>query len=91
MRADAWGLSAWSFAAAASIPYQLLDLLLTLVMGRDVARGAAMVPPMHRLAQLGSILLCGVAILYYGICVIYLRTPAVRRAFSGGAGTPPSA
>jgi hypothetical protein len=97
MRGDGWGLSAWRFAAAASIPYQLVSLALTAVTARDLAKAVAELPPMAQLlvgnAQLlASILGCGVAILYYGVCVIYLRTPLVRRAFSDGAGrTPPSA
>ena len=97
MRGDRWGLSAWSFAAAASIPFQLLDLGLTAVIARDLSKAVAELPAMARLiagnAQLlASIAFCGVAILYYGVCVIYLRTPAVRRAFSdGGTRTTPSA
>jgi hypothetical protein len=97
MRGDGWGLSAWRFAAAASIPYQLVNLALTMVMARDLSKAVAELPPMAQLlvgnAQLlASIVFCGVAILYYGVCVIYLRTPPVLRAFSDGAGrTPPSA
>jgi hypothetical protein len=96
MRGDRWGLSAWSFSAAASIPYQLLSLALTWVMARDLQRAVAELPPMAQLIEgnaqlLAAIAFCGVAILYYGVCVIYLRTPGVRRAFSDGAGTTPSA
>ena len=97
MRGDGWGLSAWSFAAAASIPYQLVSLALTAVTARDLAKAVAELPPMAQLlvgnAQLvASIVFCAVAISYYGVCVIYLRAPRVRRAFSDGAGrTPPSA
>jgi len=97
MRGDRWGLSAWKFAAAASIPYQLVNLALTVVMARDLSKAVAELPPMAQLlvgdAQLmASILICGLAVLYYGVCVIYLRTEGVRRAFSGGAArTPPSA
>ncbi|MGZ3406279.1 MAG: hypothetical protein ACXVAN_07530 [Polyangia bacterium] len=97
MRGDGWGLSAWRFAALASIPYQLVNLALTTVMARDLAKAVAELPAMARLlvgsAQLlASIVFCALAILYYGVCVIYLRTPRVQRAFSDGAGrTPPSA
>lgn len=97
MRGDRWGLSAWSFSCAASIPYQLLNLGLAWVMARDLAKAVAELPPMAQLVvggaqMLASIVFCGVAILYYGVCVIYLRTPTVRRAFSDGAArTPPSA
>lgn len=96
MRADAWGLSAWRFAAAASIPYQLVSLALELVTARDLSGAVAALPPMQQLIAGGawrlSIVLCGLSVLYYGACVIYLRTPLVQRAFSGDAGrTPPSA
>lgn len=97
MRGDRWGVSAWSFSCAASVPYQLLNLALTAVMARDLAKAVAELPPVAQLLvgnaqMLASILFCGVAILYYGVCVIYLRTPTVRRAFSDGAArTPPSA
>lgn len=97
MRGDAWGRSAWSFAAAASIPYQLVNLALTVVMTRDLATAVAELPAVAQLLVgktelMASILVCGVASLYYGVCVIYLRTDGVRRAFSGAApGTRPSA
>jgi hypothetical protein len=96
MRADAWGLSAWRFAAAASIPYQLVSLALELVTAHDLSAAAATLPPMSQLIAGGAwrltIVLCGVSVLYYGACVIYLRTPLVQQAFSGGVGrTPPSA
>jgi hypothetical protein len=97
MRGDGWGLSAWIFAAAGSIPYQLVALGLTLVMARDLAGAVAALPPMAQLAlgsvqRVASIAGCGIAILFYGVCVIYLRSPTVRRAFSGDAArTPPSA
>ena len=97
MRGDGWGLSAWSFAALASIPYQLVNLALTLVMARDLGKAVAELPLpaqmiVGNLQLMVSIVLCGVAVLYYGVCAIYLRSPAVRRAFSDGAArTPPSA
>ena len=97
MRGDGWGLSAWKFAAAASIPYQLVNLALTAVMARDLAKAIAELPAMAQLlvgnAQLlASIVFCAIAVLYYGVCVIYLRSPLLLRAFSDGAGrTPPSA
>ncbi|HEY2744120.1 MAG TPA: hypothetical protein VGL86_05845 [Polyangia bacterium] len=97
MRGDGWGLSAWSFSAAACIPYQLLNLALTFVTARDLGKAVAELPPMAQLivgnAQLlASIFFCAVAILYYGVCVIYLRTAGVKSAFSDAAArTPPSA
>ena len=97
MRGDDWGRSAGSFAAAASIPYQLLNLALGLVMARDLAKAVAELPAMAQLVlgggqMLASILFCGIAVLYYGVCVIYLRTTGVKRAFSDAAArTKPSA
>ncbi len=96
MRGDRWGVSAWSFAATASIPYQLLGLTLTILINRDLTSVVAALPPLQRLvvdnAQRVSIGMCGFAILYYGVCVIYLRSPSMRRVFSDGAArTPPSA
>jgi len=97
MRGDGWGLSAWRFAAAANIPYQLVSLAFAWVIARDMKSALAELPPMAKLwvgsgAFYASIGFCAVAIVYYGICVIYLRTPGVRTAFSVAAGrTPPSA
>ena len=98
MRGDSWGLSAWRFAAAASIPYQLVSLLLTVVTARDLSAAIAELPLAVQLyvgaaPLFTSMASCGVAIVYYGVCVIYLRTPGVRRAFSADAPerTPPSA
>lgn len=96
MRADPWGLSAWRFAAAASIPYQLISLALELLIARDLRGAVAALPAMPQLiagnAWLVTVMMCGLSILYYGACAIYLRTPLVRRAFSDGAKrTPPSA
>jgi hypothetical protein len=97
MRGDGWGVSAWSFAAAASIPYQLLNLALGVVMARDLAPAIAALPAMAQLLVGGgqliaSVVFCGVALLFYGLCVIYLRTPTVRRAFSDVAArrSPPA-
>ncbi len=99
MRGDPWGLSAWQLAATASIPYQLLSTVLALATVRDLTRAFADVPSSAmmlvaklELEMLRSILVCGIAVVYFGACVLYLRTPGVRRRFSDGAGrTPPSA
>lgn len=90
MRGDNWGLAAWSFAALAGIPYQLVSLALGIVVSRDMAKAVAELPAMAQLVvgggqMIASVIFCGVAILYYGLCVIYLRTPTVRRAFSDAA------
>jgi hypothetical protein len=90
MRGDEWGRSAWTFAAAACIPYQLLRFALDAVMARDLGSAVAELPPIAQLGlgggrMLVSIVGCGFAVLFYGVCVIYLRTPGVRRAFSDAA------
>jgi hypothetical protein len=98
MRGDPWGVSAWSLAALASLPYQLISTTLTLLTGRDLARAFANAPAAAAMLdlrnQFATRLLVGaggVAILYFGLCVLYLRTAEVRRAFSAGGRTPPSA
>jgi hypothetical protein len=99
MRGDAWGLSAWTLAASASIPYQLISTALDYVIASDVTRAfvgapaSAMPLAMHLQTEtLGSILMGGLSTLYFAACVLYLRNPSVRRRFSdGGTRTPPSA
>jgi hypothetical protein len=99
MRGEAWGLSAWQLAAAASLPYQLLSTILAIATAHDLTRAFADVPSTAmllvakiELEKLKEILFGGIAVLYFGTCVLYLRTPEVRRHFSDDAGrTPPSA
>lgn len=98
MRGDPWGLSAWSLAATASIPYQLIATALAVVTARDLtlAFGAApstvrMLVAQLQIEALGALVLGGLAILYFGACVLYLRSPAIRQQFSDGGRTPPSA
>ncbi len=96
MRGQSWGLSAWSLAALASIPYQLLDGAFAIVQARDLERAFAdLTPPIS--PALGanqavvSVLFDIVQIFYYGACVIYLRRASLRRRFTSGAGSPPAA
>jgi hypothetical protein len=101
MLGDPWGLGAWSLAALASVPYQVISTVLTLVTVHDTARGLAAqglqtLPPFLALQltlQQGvSLVWLGVALSYYGACIVYLRRPTVRARFSADAGrTPPSA
>lgn len=98
MRGDGWGVQAWSLAATASIPYQLIATALAVVTSRDLTRvlGDAPSTSMMLVAQLqlealGALVLGGIAILYFGACVLYLRSAGVRRRFSDGGRTPPSA
>jgi hypothetical protein len=94
MMGDPWGLGAWSLAAAASIPYHLITTALILVTTRDVAQAVADSPvvPLLPMERLGAMVMAGLAIAYYGACLLYLRSSTVRSRFSGGEGrTPPSA
>jgi hypothetical protein len=79
LRGQAWGLSAWTVAAAASIPYQVLDAAHSALELRDVA-AIVQAPGDHSIVfVLGW--MC-VMILYYGVCVIYLRRPEVKARFT---------
>lgn len=98
MRGDPWGVSAWSLAAAASLPYQLVSTALTLVTGHDLTRAFAHAPAAalildlrNQLATQLSVGAGAVAILYCGACLLYLRSAEIRRAFSAGERTRPSA
>jgi hypothetical protein len=98
MRGDAWGLAAWSLAATASIPYQLIATSLSVVTARDLTRAFADAPStvmllvtQLQIEALGALVLGGLGVLYFGACVLYLRSPSLRRRFSDGGRTPPSA
>ncbi|MDB4969384.1 MAG: hypothetical protein JWN44_5073 [Myxococcales bacterium] len=97
MRGDAWGLSAWSLAASASIPYQLISTALAVATTRDLTTIFSAAPATVmmlvaklQLEMLGALVLGGLALVYFGTCVLYLRTVGVRR-LSGDGRTPPSA
>lgn len=98
MRGDPWGLSAWSLAATASLPYQLICIAFAWVNGMDLDRALADAPSSLAMLKLqvyaetlGGVVLGGFAIAYFGACALYLRTAPVRRAFSDGERTTPSA
>jgi hypothetical protein len=100
LRGSAWGASAWSVAALGSIPYHLIDGAFAVVKGRDYARLLSQIKPpgmeiMQTGTQLGTrlqLFFAGLEILYFGACLIYLRSPTVKRLFSDdAAGTRPSA
>jgi hypothetical protein len=97
MLGDPWGLGAWSLAALLSVPYQLLSSALALVTARDMARAFGQPLPPFAESQLQflegwTVFIGGLALVYYGTCVLYLRSRSVVSRFSGGAGrTPPSA
>lgn len=100
LRGDGWGVSAWQLAATVGIPYQLLDVALTLVQSRELEAVIKTVPaPLSivrlmwvEAATLGGIFLAGFEVVYLGACLLYLRQPAVRALFSDGRKrTTPSA
>jgi hypothetical protein len=88
MRGQLWGLSAWSLAAAASIPYALVDTAYSMMKTRDVAvvvEGAGKLGDLGRawlsLQTMGTLLAMSLQILYFGACLLYLRRPSVRQLF----------
>jgi hypothetical protein len=99
MRGDPWGLSAWELAAWAGLAYQLVSTALAMVTARDLTRTFEQAPSTAmpllagiQMEALFALLLGGLAVVYFGACVLYLRTPGVRHHFSvDGTGTPPSA
>lgn len=98
MLGDGWGVAAWSLAAAASIPYQLLSGTLNYLLGRDLLRVLADAPSTAMLlvaqAQFETYAaraLAGIGVVYFAACLLYLRTRTVRSSFSVGRRTPPSA
>jgi hypothetical protein len=98
MRGDPWGIAAWSLVATASIPYELISAALAWLTGADLARAVADAPSSLTMMKMqvtidtmGEVVLAGIAVIYFGLCALYLRTPSVRRAFSDAGRTPPSA
>jgi hypothetical protein len=84
LRGSLWGYSAWKFAALASVPYTVLASAFGLVQAREM--GAAMpndviVEMAMRLSVLKTIILDGLAVLYYVACLLYLRRPSIRALF----------
>jgi hypothetical protein len=93
---DPWGLSAWSLAAMVSLPYQLLAATLALVTAHDLAGALPNPSPFVafelKVENLRTIVVAGLALLYYGACFLYLRTSSVQACFTSGAERkPPSA
>jgi hypothetical protein len=88
LRGNPWGLSAWTLAAAASIPYQVLDAVYGLVKTREIAtvvaqsgKLAAMSGAWTSVQTSASLLQASVEILYFGICLLYLRRPSIQALF----------
>ncbi len=93
LRGHTWGLQAWILAAMVSVPYTLLDCAFSIVQSRDLQNayrdtsgmlGVVMMAS-TRLQILIAMVKSGVEILFFGICVIYLRRPNVRKLFTDDA------
>jgi hypothetical protein len=84
LRGSPWGWSAWRFAAMASVPYTVLASAFALVQAREMAAAMPNDPIVDmamRLSVLKTVLLDGLAIAYYVLCVLYLRRPSIRALF----------
>jgi hypothetical protein len=97
LRNDQWGLSAWTMAALGSIAYTALDCAFSLVRTNDLlalskepglpdvlVTSAWAAARLQRLVSIGR---AGIEILYFALCVVYLRRASVRRLFV----SPPAA
>jgi hypothetical protein len=98
LRGEEWGADAWSLAAMCSVPYQILDSVITLAINGDVQRALADLPSSKQArsavpeaAWLVVLVPCALQVLYYAWCALYLRRASVQRYFSDGADTPSSA
>jgi hypothetical protein len=74
-----WGLSAWSVAAAASIPYRLLESAYLMVLVRDLS--AVESSSQAALATVVVPTQMVLVVLFYGACLVYLRRPKLRALF----------
>jgi hypothetical protein len=89
MRGHAWGVSAWTLAAAASVPYTLLAFAFTVVESRYLVAAYRLSPgPLAELnvtkQHLKTLVVgfkSGIEVLYFAICWVYLRRPALKRLF----------
>lgn len=84
MRGDPWGLSAWALAAMVSIPYVVIDSALSLVQSRELAelfRDAPDKMIVLQFQKLGTLVAGGAQLVYFAVCVGYLRRTAIRRLF----------
>jgi hypothetical protein len=94
MMGDPSGPGLWSLASAVSLPYQLLAMALALLTLRDFSRALGPAPSLLQMAldvrRLGILVTSGIAMTYFGACLLFLRS--ARGPLSGGRGrTPPSA
>jgi hypothetical protein len=84
LRGSPWGLSAWQLAVVASLPYTLLASAFAIVEAREIAAAMphdAVVELGVQLSILRTAIFDGLAIVYYLVCILYLRRPAIRKRF----------
>jgi hypothetical protein len=92
LRGQAWGISAWQLAAAASIPYTLLACAFALVQARELRTVFEETPgPLGALSgsilamqRLLTLLKTTLELIYFAAVWLYLRRPAIRQLFSDG-------
>lgn len=90
MRGLPWGASAWSLAAVASLPYQLLDVAFAIVQARDLSAaldglssGAVLFGSTRGSLQiLFAAVKGGLLAVYFVSCAVYLRRPSIRALFT---------
>ncbi len=93
MRGHAWGVSAWTLAAAASVPYTLLALAFAIVESRYLVAAYRLTPgPLaefnvtkQHLKTLVVAFKSAVEVLYFAASWLYLRRPALKRLFEAGS------
>jgi hypothetical protein len=93
MRGLAWGASAWSLAAVASLPYQILDAAFAVVQVHDLSTaldgmttGAVMFAGARGSLQILFAVVKGALLAaYFVVCALYLRRPAIRALFTSSA------
>jgi hypothetical protein len=86
LRGQAWGLSAWLLCAMVSIPYHLLDCTVSVVQARELAavleglhdNEAALALNIIDLSMMWTLLKSGLEILYFAVCLLYLRRQSIR-------------
>ncbi len=82
-------LSLWVLAAALSVPYTILDGALSWLQGRDLEvvfrdLGDPLGVIGLKMRNLMTLFKAALEILYFVVCVVYLRRPDLQRLFSTG-------
>ncbi len=89
MRGQAWGVSAWTLAAGASIPYTLLAIAFAAVESHHLIAAYRLTPgpiaelnvTKQRLKTMIIAFKSTVEVIYFFACWLYLRRPALRKLF----------